>query len=283
MRHLPRLTLPDRVERALDVYQAALDRVVARESRRKAPRIGDIVEAEWKRRRGNLALEAAARALRAMASGDEHCMYCEGDRGCDLEHLRSKVRHPGWTFRWLNLLLICAPCNRQKSERDEPDLLDPTKEDPLDHLALSFSEGRYRPLGQSPQAAATLRAIPRLEHDPVLTRGRQRAWTKLRELLEGYETALAVRDSERAARIRDVVTHEPFSAVFAAAVRAASMPGAVAVLGSDFTERFARIPGLAGWLDAVDAQRRARASADLSTLAGRIRLPPSRPKRRAAP
>ena len=89
------------------------------------------------------------------------------------------VSHPERAFDWLNLLKICPGCNRQKNDDFDAKLLDPTADDPLEHLVLSFRTGRYVAREDSPRAEATLRVLRRLASDQMLVRGRRDAFLKL--------------------------------------------------------------------------------------------------------
>lgn len=280
MRRLQRVALPQRVIGALAAYQRDADRAVARERRKRRPEVRGTVEAEWRRRRGTRALAAVGVALCAMASGNERCMYCEDSRGSDIEHFRPKARHPESTFDWPNLLRVCADCNRQKNESFHEGLIDPTVDDPLDHLVLSFETGRW--VERDVRGATTLAVIARLSRDGSLQKGRMLAWEKLKGWLPRYaEHRLAGRDAD-ADLIRRVLVHEPFSGIFAAVLRAASEPHAVEVLGEALVGVIARHPEMGTWLQDADTARLAEASATLDAHARAIRLPKRGPRHLAA-
>lgn len=273
MRALTRMTLPRRVLDVLGEYQQRLDREVARERTRRTPDVAACVTEHWSSRRRNLALIAVETALKAMSTGLQRCMYCEESRGADIEHFEPKERAPERAFAWPNLLFVCTICNRQKSTNFDPAMIDPTAVDPLDHLMLSFTTGCYSARPGSAPGAATLRVLPRLESDQPLILGRQHAWTKLQVLLQSYEDAHTSGDTARAKVVRDVVTHEPFSAVFAAALCAARAPNAPAILGVAFVQRLQRRPEIARWLAEADKASRREARERITVLAPRVRRP----------
>ncbi|MER7036202.1 HNH endonuclease [Streptomyces albidoflavus] len=90
--------------------------------------------------------------LRQMAHGNRCCMYCCSDLSTDVDHFEPVVENPLRTFDWLNHLLACTECNSKKNDKwelfedGEPKLIDPTREDPFEHLYLSLTTGRYEGL-----------------------------------------------------------------------------------------------------------------------------------------
>lgn len=94
----------------------------------------------WKRQRQSASMRRIEQVLRGMTGPRERCMYCEDSRGTDVEHFWPKTRYPERVFQWINLLLICAACNRSKGGRFPLDsaalplLIDPTADDPWDFL-----------------------------------------------------------------------------------------------------------------------------------------------------
>ncbi len=99
--------------------------------------------------------------LREMAPGREYCMYCGDNHGTDIDHFEPIAANPLRTFDWLNHLLACSTCNshckRDRFPTDpagNPLLIDPTVEDPFDHLLLNVTLGEY--LALSDKGAATI-------------------------------------------------------------------------------------------------------------------------------
>lgn len=101
----------------------------------------------WDNARGSRAVLAAAATLAKMAGDTERCMYCEDSHGTDIEHFWPKTPYPESLFVWRNLLLCCTECGRLKGQRfplDEtssPLLLDPTVEEPWQHLDFDPETG----------------------------------------------------------------------------------------------------------------------------------------------
>jgi uncharacterized protein (TIGR02646 family) len=85
-------------------------------------------------------------------------MFCLDSRGVDIDHFWPKSQYPERTFAWDNLMLVCAGCNRRKSDRfgldtdGVPMLIDPTRDDPWDYLYYDSRTGiltaRFAPTGE---------------------------------------------------------------------------------------------------------------------------------------
>jgi len=156
-------------------------------------------------------------------------MYCGECRGTDVDHFEPIARNPLRTFDWLNHLLACSTCNsHQKRDRFPVDedgsalLIDPTAEDPFDHLLLTLSLGVYTALTTKGQVTIEVLGL----NGRGLPRGRMRA----RNVVE-----LALREWDRA-RVRDrsdemqkqvrTVRDQPFADVCQSMLRQAFSPGA---------------------------------------------------------
>ncbi len=272
MRRLPRITLPQRVLDALETYQRELDHAVKAERKKKRPATREVIDAAWSSRLPNTALKAVRVALDAMASGRQRCMYCEDSRAEDIEHFRPKASHPERAFDWLNLLKVCPGCNRQKNDDFDAQLLDPTADDPFDHLVFSFRTGRYVAREDSPRGRVTLRVLRRLASDQILARGRRDAFLKLGAFLRDYHALRGAGRDEEARLIRRCVAREPFSAVFAAMLRASREEGAGDVLGDELMAILAHHPEVYDWLRKTDDARVARAKTKVDTLAKSVRI-----------
>jgi len=101
---------------------------------------------EWKSARQTKSLEAVLAALRRMMGTRERCMYCLDSHGADVEHFWPKSPYPERMFLWPNLLLCCTECGRFKGDRfplenGQPLLIDPTIEEPWNHLDFDPETG----------------------------------------------------------------------------------------------------------------------------------------------
>ncbi|MFJ9519367.1 HNH endonuclease [Kitasatospora sp. NPDC101801] len=90
--------------------------------------------------------------LEQMAPGRVRCMYCLDNQGTDIDHFEPKARTPLRTFCWDNHVLACSYCN-SNVKRDlfpcDPAtgaclLIDPTVDDPADHLKLLLKSGELK-------------------------------------------------------------------------------------------------------------------------------------------
>jgi hypothetical protein len=179
--------------------------------------------------------------LQQMALGLEQCMYCGADFGTDVDHFDPIARSPLRAFDWLNHLLACGPCNsNHKRERfpvdadGRPLLIDPTTEDPFEHLTLSLSTDVYYPLSAKGTATIDVCGLNRRQLMDGRRRARKVVAFCLRELAA---TERAERDT-RLAEVAQLIREQPFGDVCQAMLRQAVAPGAE-VIFSD-----ARVAGL---------------------------------------
>lgn len=112
------------------------------------------------------------------------CGWCEtplDNRMVEMDHIRPKSRAMYWwlAFDLRNLLAACRSCNNAKRDkwpiasgarrlepRDEPwavqeqaEMLDPTIEDPLPHIAFLYEGGEWRIAGATPRGRITVRNL----------------------------------------------------------------------------------------------------------------------------
>jgi hypothetical protein len=174
--------------------------------------------------------------LNAMAPGVQRCMYCADSLGTDIDHFEPIKEFPAGTFSWPNHLLACSFCNsnakRDRFPRDAAGdalLIDPTRDDPVEHLRLILRTGEYRPL--TLRGAATIDVFGLNRRD--LTRGRSGAFEMAKAALcRARELLLAKRDVEAADCVH-ALREQPHASVLSEMLRSARLPGAVEVLGAD--------------------------------------------------
>ncbi|MEU1386302.1 MULTISPECIES: hypothetical protein [unclassified Nonomuraea] len=154
--------------------------------------------------------------LAEMSTGLERCMYCEDSQGTDIEHFRPKADYPEHAFAWLNYLLACSRCNsnhkRNRFPLDasgEPMLIDPTFDDPADHLSLSPTTGMYAALDAKGAATIDVCGLNR----NVCATGRANAWTALECLIASYVRSVVDGRPSRAGKILDALRQYPFQSV----------------------------------------------------------------------
>lgn len=172
--------------------------------------------------------------LEHMASGRKRCMYCEDSAGTDIDHFRPKSDYPERSFTWTNYLLACSYCN-SNAKRNEfplapdgsPLLVDPSVEEPSNHLVLSLASGKYIALDD--KGRETIRVF-RLSRG-LLETGRLNRWRRLRSLLVEYDRLVTAGEESAADELGGAIRDESFAAVLTAAIRAADSPHGAEILG----------------------------------------------------
>ncbi|CAM3569497.1 HNH endonuclease [Kibdelosporangium persicum] len=156
-------------------------------------------------------------------------MYCGDNQGTDVDHYEPLAVAPLRTFVWKNHLLACSGCNSHfkrggfpKSRDGVPLLLDPTVDDPFDHLALALSVGLYAPI--TDRGRATIE-ICQLNRD-ILSRGRQTAYETMTIILEAWRQASDHEDEYKKTSLMNTIREQPFADVIYAMLRYAHAPGA---------------------------------------------------------
>lgn len=204
----------------------------------------------WKLRRVHSFVEIRA-TLRSMASGLERCMYCEDSEGTDIEHFWPKSTYPERAFDWHNYLFGCSRCNsnfkRSRFPLDDagqPLLINPTEEDPLDHLSFSTRTGDLAPRTPKGKASIDVFGLNRT----TLPIGRWRAWASLLHLLPRYAQLRAAGRDADAEVVVGIFRTAPFSGVLAAFLHIAEGPAADTLLGAECLAVLAAHPEITTWL-----------------------------------
>jgi hypothetical protein len=242
MRRLTRLDLPDDLRQWLEERSAEVG--AAPDPRAASDRL-------WTG--SGQRFDALRARLAEFGSGRQRCMYCEDGAGTDIDHFYPRTRYPLKSFEWLNHLLACADCNRRKSQTfpldgDEPVLVDPSTEDPREHLVLSLSQGRFTELTSRGERSIDTYSLNR----GYLVQGRVDAFTALQELIISYASYRDGGEELDAAEVCNVIRRYSFSSVFVEILIAASDPVAKAWLRPECVEAIERYPEIIGWLDQLE-------------------------------
>ncbi|WP_165953799.1 HNH endonuclease [Streptomyces sp. 8K308] len=160
-----------------------------------------------------------------MAAGIDSCMFCGNHLGSDIDHFRPKSRFPLRTFDWDNHLLVCAECNRRKGDVF-PGLIDPTTEDPFDHLHLQLADGRY--LALTPKGESTIDILKL--NVRRLPEARALARRTMAGLLSCWRSCRDVADKDGMAAVAATIREQPFAVVAQAMLRQAVHPDAELLL-----------------------------------------------------
>jgi hypothetical protein len=176
------------------------------------------------------------RALHDMAPGLLRCMFCGDSEGTTVDHFEPVAHAPLRTFDWLNHLLACSKCNSEfkrdrfpRAEDGSPLLVDPTSDDPADHLHLVLAVGEYRALTDRGGATIDVLDLNRA----VLVSGRRRVYWTTTKCLTAFHSAMeagAVQDEEE---LRQMLWEQPLGDVIAAMLRQAEAPGARDIFADD--------------------------------------------------
>ncbi|MCO6006512.1 HNH endonuclease [Actinoallomurus purpureus] len=174
--------------------------------------------------------------LNRMAAGIMRCMYCGDNLGTDIDHFEPISRAPLRTFEWPNHLLACSFCNsNQKRDtypcdpQGTPLLIDPSTEDPNEHLRLALATGEYRHLTAKGEVTIQVFGLNRAD----LVRGRAGAFHTRRAVLCHARSLLYGDRKDEADRCLRALAEEPHASVLHAMLRSVDLPGAVVVLGAD--------------------------------------------------
>ena len=138
------------------------------------------------------------------------------------------------TFDWGNHLLACSSCNSNAKRDaypcdDDGDtlLINPTVEDPSDHLELTLSVGKYA--GRTHKGCVTIQVFQLNRTD--LRIGREAAFARCKSMLRDYLNLEASGRLDEAATTKLALARQPFADVLLAMYKVADLPGAATVLG----------------------------------------------------
>lgn len=206
-----------------------------------APSPKDQAEASWKSK-PRVAFEEIRSVLERMASGRSRCMYCEDSMGTDIDHFWPKAPYPDKAFLWENYLLACSYCNSNMKRQDfpldplgVPLLIDPSVDNPVDHLIFLPSTGEYGAVDSKGTESIRIFGLNDHEYPRRLPKGRKEALVSLTALLRDYDKNLT--DSPvKAAEIREAIKDFPFNSILCWLVRTASLPTGNIVLGADIVQ-----------------------------------------------
>lgn len=208
----------------------------------------------WDNRRDNRFMDEVRQKLEAMAPGLKRCMYCEDSLGTDIEHFWPKAAYPGQTFCWKNYLLACSFCNSNEKRnlfpldaKGAPLLLDPTADDPMEHLTLTPSMGRFRPHRGSPKGRASIDVFG-LNSRHELVRGRRNAWEGLQALIIAYDRACQAQDHRKAQRRKQAIRKYPFSSVLVHLLRVSRSASASRSISSECLAVLEGFPEIYDWI-----------------------------------
>jgi uncharacterized protein (TIGR02646 family) len=143
----------------------------------------------WNTIRSSADFRPVLSALRRMAGDAERCMYCLDSQGTDVEHFWPKKPYPERMAVWTNMLLGCTPCGRFKGHRfpldgaGSPLLVDPTTDDPWEHLDFDVDTGnltaRYDVTGTASAKGTATVSLLQFDRREALQRLYRRSFLRL--------------------------------------------------------------------------------------------------------
>ncbi|NKY37218.1 HNH endonuclease [Nocardia speluncae] len=184
--------------------------------------------------------------LEKMAPGVLRCMYCLDSFGTDIDHFEPLSLTPLRTFCWHNHLLACSRCNSNFKREDFPCdgetgeclLIDPSADDPADHLELLVAVGQYE--GKTRKGIESIRVFGLNRQD--LIQGRFDAYVKSCDILTSWHRKTRKGDVAGASQSAGALRREPFGDVLRALERLARLPYASMALDEEVAE------SLAAWI-----------------------------------
>lgn len=211
------------------VLEETLDRRTQRLERDRAD--GTVARRRWKDARdlrGLLRVE-----LCRFAAGLDRCMYCGENVGTDVDHFDPVTRNPLRAFDWTNHLLACSRCNSEAKgfafpcgPGGEALLIDPTVDDPYDHLRLNLSIGDYQGRTERGEVTIDVLRLNRAE----LVRGRSFAFVRAKSMLRDIDRQVQQGAVARAEAVMLALKEQPFADVLQAMLKVRHLPGAQVVL-----------------------------------------------------
>ena len=213
---------------------------------------GQVREAKrlWKFK-NNKAFKEIRTKLRQMAPGIDRCMYCEDSAGTDIEHFWPKNTYPLKAFDWDNYLLACSTCNSnyKRSEfpldtEERPLLIDPVKEDPRQHIALSPSTGLYTNLTLKGSESIRVYCLNR----SILVQGRHDAFVSVQVHIIHYGNQCLNGNMDEAQRIQSAICRFPHAGVFIAVLDIVDNPVSNLFLMQECIQTVHQYPEIRDWL-----------------------------------
>lgn len=219
----------------IPITRVALPPTVARSLKTRTTNLRKVptqLQTKMARSRWHSASSLRAELLQTlgiMAHGRQCCNYCSDSLGTDVDHYCPIVEDPLSTFEWRNHLLACSRCNSHAKRglfpRDvfgNPLIIDPTAEDPWDHLRLTPTTGEYAAITEKGQTTKDL-----LLDTDLLARGRKAAWMEVSDhVIAHYRAATISLDSAEAMKHEYLILQRPNLDAFYAMIRWAELSSA---------------------------------------------------------
>lgn len=208
------------------------------------------IERLW-RIKNNKTFREIREKLNQMASGVNFCMYCEANEGSDIDHFDPKSRNPAKAFQWQNYILACASCNSNykriwfpQDRNNQSLLLDPSLDDPKEHLVLSLKTGKVGAFTLKGRYSRCVFGLNRFS----LVRGRFAACLAVQGLLALYADAQAQGKIDQANEFRQAVCHHPFASVLESIIDSFTQLPTTRLLAEPCRQALEQYPEIKDWL-----------------------------------
>ncbi len=189
--------------------------------------------------------------LDTMAHGRRCCNYCSDCLGTDVDHYCPMSEEPLSTFEWTNHLLACSRCNSHakrglfpRDPHGNPLIIDPTREDPWEHLRLTPTTGEYMAVTLKGRTTKEL-----LLDTDILARGRRAAWMDASEHVVNHYRAMLSGDARTALTHQFRLMQRPNLDAFYAMLRWSESPSSSFLFESECLMALTRNPAVyRSWL-----------------------------------
>lgn len=205
----------------------------------KLQEISDVATARDSWRSARAVRRDLQQVLCLMAAGFSRCMYCGDSQGTDIDHFKPIARDPSDTFSWVNHFLSCSYCNSNQKRDQYPCgadgeclLVDPSLEDPCDHMNLTLPTGKYT--GFTLKGHETIRVFGLSR--PDLERGRAKAYVRCKSMLRDWMCQFQAKREDAAREVWESLLVQPFADVLYFMIRKVEAPGAAHVFGNDVVQ-----------------------------------------------
>ncbi|MDC3956442.1 hypothetical protein [Polyangium jinanense] len=172
--------------------------------------------------------------LKRMAPDEGRCMYCQYNEGSAIDHFWPLAVFPVRAYDWHNYLWSCSVCNSNykgdRFPRDRngyPLLLDPTVDEPRDHLYPAPSTGQVRP--RTCKGAKSIRTLGL--NRGMLCKDRKAAWDTAQKVVELYARYCAEGNGDGAGACKSDLQRHPLSSGLRDLLGILKTPGAKHFIG----------------------------------------------------
>lgn len=254
MLHIQRLSLSADAQSFLVERQTTLSAAPQADSTKKAR--------ELFREKENNTFKEIKTTLKWMNAASQRCTYCGSNESNAIDHFQPLSDDPQTlTFNWNNYFMACQTCN-SNYKRDqfptsdgEPLLIDPTRENPTDHLTFT-SVGIIEAKNNSAKGLATLDVF-KLNERTNLKDDYEDTWAAIGSFLTEYRSYLNKGEQTQAERTRNKLRKRKRLFILGQIWSIYKDGNPRDILSEDLTQQLAAHPEIANWIEPEEASRTA--------------------------